>query len=87
MSQDLELRRKKLLFRAGHRGTKELDILFTRFAEAELATMDSALLSEFEALMLLPDPQVYDWVVGQSPWPADMNNRALEMIYNFNKKK
>ena len=37
MTEDLETRRKRLRYRCWHRGTKELDLLVGRFADAHLA--------------------------------------------------
>ncbi len=37
MGEDIEVRRRRAVWRAGHRGTKELDLLVGRFAAAHLA--------------------------------------------------
>ena len=39
---------KKLLFKASHRGTKEMDIILGKFAETNLETLDSENLKKFE---------------------------------------
>ena len=41
-------RRKRLLFRSWHRGTKEADLIMGSFAEAHLAGFSEAELDEFE---------------------------------------
>ena len=64
ISDDLDLRRRRCLFRAEHRGTKEMDWLLGKFAAAQLADAGAADLSFWEDLVLVPDPQLYDWIMG-----------------------
>lgn len=65
MSDDT--RRRRALYRAQHRGTKEMDFLLGRYAEARLAAMTPADMTTFEELLALPDPQLQSWLMmGQS---------------------
>ncbi len=62
-----ETRRRRALYRAQHRGTKEMDFLLGRYAEGRLAGMAAADLTAFEELLALPDPQLQGWLMmGQS---------------------
>ena len=63
MSSDLDARRRRAGFRANHRGTKEMDWLLGRYAEAKLRQMTAAEVDLFEALCALPDPDVQDWIL------------------------
>ena len=56
-------RRRRALYRAQHRGTKEMDFLLGRFAEARLADMTPADLVAFEELLSLPDPDLQHWLM------------------------
>jgi antitoxin CptB len=56
-------RLRRLLYRASHRGTKEMDWLLGRYAEARLNVMSPADLDRFEALVQLPDPDVQNWIM------------------------
>lgn len=47
-ADDLDVRRRRALWRATHRGTKELDILIGTYANARLGSMDAAELTRFE---------------------------------------
>jgi antitoxin CptB len=67
---DLEIRRKQALFRAQRRGFKELDLIFGAFTDAHLQSLDAAELEEFEALLSVPDWQMFDWVMGHVRVPA-----------------
>lgn len=61
MPDDLEMRRRRAGYRASHRGTKEMDIILGRYAEARLAGMQHDELSVFERLLALPDPLLTQW--------------------------
>ena len=63
-ADSLDTRRRRCLFRAQHRGTKEMDWLLGRFAEVALPGAGEAGLTFWEALVLVPDPQLYDWIMG-----------------------
>jgi antitoxin CptB len=60
----LEIRRKRALYRASHRGTKELDLILGRYASARVPGMDEARLTAFEQFLALPDPDIDLWIRG-----------------------
>lgn len=62
-TMSLEIRRKRALFRAQHRGTKELDWLIGRYAEAKLPAMDAAALDHFERLLAISDVELDAWII------------------------
>ncbi|MGA3398249.1 MAG: succinate dehydrogenase assembly factor 2 [Acetobacteraceae bacterium] len=70
-SAALDTRRRRLLFRATHRGTYENDVMIGGFVRDRLATFDAAALDDLEALLELPDPQLADWLTGRQPMPLD----------------
>ena len=59
----LDTRRRRALYRASHRGTKEMDWLLGRFGAGRVAQMSDADLAEFEAFITLPDPDLNDWII------------------------
>lgn len=63
-SDGLEPRRKKALFRAWHRGTKEMDYVMGHFADAHIAAMTIDDLLDFEHLLDVSDRELFAWVVG-----------------------
>ncbi|HEX4079296.1 MAG TPA: succinate dehydrogenase assembly factor 2 [Rhizomicrobium sp.] len=66
----LEIRRRRLRFRAARRGLREADAIFGTFAELHLDALDEAGLDCFEALLDVPDQDVYDWLRGWAPVPT-----------------
>ena len=57
-ANDFELRRRRALYRATHRGSKELDFLLGRFAQDEIASMSEGEIETLERLIDVPDPEI-----------------------------
>ena len=73
----LDPRRKRAIFRAWHRGIREMDLVMGRFADREVASLPEVELEEFERLLELPDPEVYDWIAERSPPPPEHDTPLL----------
>lgn len=82
-SDALENRRKRLQFRAWHRGMREVDLLLGRFADEAIADLDGDDLAAFEALLQLPDPDVLSWVMGGIAVPPEVDTPLLRKILAF----
>src|SRR4051794_20307275 len=81
--EDREVRRRRIRFRAWHRGTREMDLLMGGFADAELAVLSDAELDQFEHLLDLPDPQVFAWLAGMEDVPAEEETPLLKKVRAF----
>ena len=79
-SPNLEITRKRLKWRATHRGIKEMDILVGGFAEMHLKHMTESQLTEFAALLELPDQDLLSWATGQAPIPTALNTEMFKSI-------
>jgi len=82
-----EARRHRLQFRSWHRGTKELDLILGPFADATLTGMTESELDQYEALLGEPDPDVYDWVAGRAPVPAQNDGKVVRMLLAFHRDR
>ncbi|UFN50709.1 succinate dehydrogenase assembly factor 2 [Roseomonas sp. OT10] len=76
--EDLPPRRKRLLFRAWHRGTREADLMIGRFVAERIAGFSEAELDELESVLELPDVDLADWLSGRRPIPAEHATPMLE---------
>ena len=85
MTTDLQTRRSKLRFRAQRRGFKEVDLVFGAFAEAHLDRLDAAQLDRFEALLKVPDWQMYDWLMGACDPPAEFDTDVFHLLRDYRK--
>jgi antitoxin CptB len=81
----LEVRRRKLLFRAWHRGMRELDLILGRFAESAIAQLTDDELDELERLMEVPDCDLLAWVMGQSSVHPDYDTMLWRRLSAFNR--
>jgi antitoxin CptB len=83
MTESSEIRRKRLLFRSWHRGTREADLLLGPFADRHLADLSPAELDEFEALLGETDDDLYDWLSGRAPAPPHRDGALLRRLVEF----
>jgi antitoxin CptB len=60
---ELDARRRKAAYRASHRGTKEMDIMLGRYAEAVLPDLPEPELERLEQFLALPDPELQGWLL------------------------
>jgi antitoxin CptB len=82
-TEDTDIRRKRLLYRSWHRGTREADLLLGPFAERHLAEMTPPQLDRFEALLAENDADLYDWIGGRVPPPPDRDSDVLRLLIAF----
>src|SRR5690606_15540728 len=69
-SDGLEPRRRRILFRAWHRGMREADLLLGTFADAYIGSFGEEDLDDFEALLEAPDGDILAWLTGRGPAPV-----------------
>jgi antitoxin CptB len=80
---DPETRRRRLRFRAWHRGIRETDLIMGRFADAFIETFTVDDMADFERLLEIPDRDVLDWVTGAASVPDDQMTPMLSRILAF----
>ena len=74
------MRRRRILFRATHRGTYENDILIGGFVRARLAQFSAAELDALEVVMEIPDVLLADWLTGRQPIPPGQDGPMLRAM-------
>ncbi len=82
-SGGLDDRRKRLLFRCWHRGTREMDLILGRFADAEIASLTEDEVTELERLIEVPDADLYAALTGSASLPAPYAGALLDRIRAF----
>ncbi|MBS0224246.1 MAG: succinate dehydrogenase assembly factor 2 [Proteobacteria bacterium] len=80
---NLEMRRKRLLYRSIYRGNKENDILLGQFARAHIAEFGAAELDQYERLLEAGDNEIFDWVAGRVPVPTEADTPVLRRFLSF----
>jgi len=78
-----EARLNKLKFRAWPRGFREADLILGPFADQHVATFSPEELDTFERLLEVPDQDLYAWIIGREPTPAEYDHQIMNRIKQF----
>jgi antitoxin CptB len=76
----LDTRRRRLLFRATHRGTQENDILIGGFVKARIDALTESDITHLEQLLELPETDLANWLTGRLPTPPELDTPLLRCI-------
>lgn len=82
-SADLDPRRRKILFRAWHRGMRETDLIMGRFADEAIGGFSEAELDEFERLIEVPDRDLLGWITGEIAVPENYDTELFRRLKAF----
>jgi antitoxin CptB len=82
-SDGLNARRRRLLFRSWHRGTREADLIMGRFADAHIAGFSEAELDEYEHLLDALETDLLSWVTGLAGVPAEHDTPMFRRVRDF----
>lgn len=82
----LDIMRKRLNWRANHRGIKEMDLLLGGFANLHLSAMTSPELQEFAEILEIPDQDLLSWVTRQAETPIALQSPLLFELLKFRPK-
>ena len=82
-SEGLDERRRRLLFRSWHRGTREMDLIMGRFADTHIGTLSDAELDACERLTDVPEPELYAWITGERPVAPEHDTALFHRLRDF----
>ncbi|MGQ0445499.1 MAG: FAD assembly factor SdhE [Beijerinckiaceae bacterium] len=82
----LEARRRRILFRSWHRGMREMDLVLGRFADAELGSLGSSELDDYERLLDADDRDVFGWLTFAVETPRLYDTPVLRKIRAFHRR-
>lgn len=85
MNESHEDRLKRLKMRSMRRGIKEMDLILTAYADANLAKMSPAALDTYDALLHENDQDLYQWVTGQVAPPTAYSGLIQDVSQVFQK--
>ena len=83
MTDDVDVRRRRAAYRATHRGTREMDTLLGRFAEARLHGLAGDDLACFERLLAVADPTLQAWIFATQSAAGSEFEAMIEHIRAF----
>lgn len=80
---DIEIRRKRLLWRATHRGIKEMDLILGGFVATHLGSFSVSDIADLERIMEIPDQDMLSWVTRQADVPPEHLSPLLTRILAY----
>ncbi len=83
MNNKLEIFKKKLIYRAGYRGTKEMDILLSSFVNKYINDFDESLLIELEKFLNFEDELILNFYNFNIIEKKIDKNRVSKIFQNF----
>ena len=82
MSNKLEIFKKRLIYRATYRGTKEMDILLSSFVKKHINTFDEKSLVKLENFLNLSDEQILNYYNNTFTEESISENEVLKLFKN-----
>ena len=79
----LEPARRRALYRSWRRGTREMDLLMGRFADAEIDRFTDEEFSDFEELIEVPDRDLFAWIAEKEATPANYDTAVFRRLKAF----
>jgi len=83
MTDDTDIRRKRLRFRSWHRGTKEIDLVLGNFADRHLDGFSPAQLDRYERILDCEDVDLWSWIVGRAAVPPEQDTDVMRLLTQF----
>lgn len=79
-NETIENKRKRLIFRSEHRGTKEMDLIMGSFARENVPHFSKEELEQYDELLKENDPNLYNWITGKEDPPANVASVMFEKL-------
>ena len=83
MNNKLEILKKRLIYRAGYRGTKEMDILLSSFVNKNINTLGEDLLFELDKFLNFEDDIILNFYNNNVVEKEIDKNKISKIFKNF----
>lgn len=84
MSDNLDARRRRLIYRSWYCGFKEMDLVLGRFAKTHMGLLNEEEVDAYEKLLEdNNDPRLYRWITAQEEVPTDKDTPLLRKIREY----
>ena len=80
---ELETLKKKIIYSANYRGTKEMDILLSKFVDKYIDTFSKIELEQLYSFLNLEDEIIYNFYITKKIDKKIEKNKILEIFSNF----
>lgn len=85
-SANLTARQRRLLFRAAHRGIKEMDLILGGYIQENIHKFTDSEITELENIMLLNDRDLLSWITKEVPVPLEQDTALMRKIIQYQLK-
>lgn len=79
----IDVRRKRILYRATHRGTKESDAVVGGFFKQAIHDIPDDKLDEADELLDVADADLMDWFMGRTPVPERWSGTLFDGVFAY----
>ncbi|EJF88728.1 succinate dehydrogenase assembly factor 2 [Bartonella tamiae] len=79
----LDKQRRRLVFRAWHRGIKEMDLILGQYVDKYVHQMNEETIKEMEFIMSFEDRDLLTWVTGEVASPETINTPLFQDIIDY----
>ena len=80
---NFDLLKKKILYRSGHRGTKEMDLLLSNFVKKYINDFGIVELKQLDDLLNFDDDSLFKWYLNKKNKIKVPNNKVWILLRNF----
>lgn len=81
--EDIAMRRRRLRYRAWHRGTREMDLMLGPFVDAVADDLAEDEVTRLERLLAEEDADLLAWILGQAPVPPRVDGTLIARLVDF----
>jgi len=60
--ESIDKKRKRMIFRSWHRGTREMDLIMGSFADKHIPAFSDEQLDIYDEILNIPYPDIYEWI-------------------------
>ena len=83
MTKELEIFKKRILYRASYRGTKEMDILLSSFVKKYINIFSEAQLRDLENFLKIEDEEILNYYNHNKITNAIEKNKISKIFQEF----
>ena len=78
-----EILLRQIIYRATHRGSKEMDILLGKFVKKYISDLNTDDLKNLNEIMTIDDDLIYDWYFNRINNKKIADNKVSQKLRNF----
>ena len=75
--------KKKIIYRSEHRGTKEMDLLLSKFVKKYVYSLNECELYDLESLLNIDDDILYKWYLNKERTKLVPENSITKKLKEF----